>query len=66
MIKLERGDPAVSIGIYANALFALGLIERLAMVADHAHDEVGLALDDQRLPQRARRRSSARKAPGDE
>lgn len=57
MAKVERGDPAVSIGIYANALFALGLVERLGMVADRVHDEVGLALEDERLPQRARRPS---------
>lgn len=63
MIKVERGDPAVSIGIYANALFALGLTDRLGMVADRAYDEVGLALEDERLPKRARRRSPP--SPGD-
>jgi transcriptional regulator with XRE-family HTH domain len=57
MAKVERGNPAVSIGIYANALFALGLVERLGMVADRVHDEVGLTLEDERLPQRARRPS---------
>lgn len=66
LIKVERGDPSVSIGVYANALFALGLVEHLGMVADRAHDEVGQALDDERLPQRARRRSTSRKATGDE
>src|SRR5687768_7707228 len=55
MAKVERGDPAVSIGVYANTLFALGLVDRLGMVADRVHDEVGLALEDERLPQRARR-----------
>jgi hypothetical protein len=45
----------VSIGVYANALFVLGLVGRLGDVADRARDEVGLALDDERLPQRARR-----------
>jgi len=59
MIKVERGDPAVSIGVYANALFALGLVERLGMVADHSHDEAGQALEDERLPRRARRRASS-------
>jgi hypothetical protein len=65
MIKVERGDPAVSIGVYANVLFALGLVERLGDVADRAHDQVGLALDDGRLPQRALR-AKAPKAPRDE
>lgn len=58
MIKVERGDPAVSIGIYANALFALGLADRLGMVADRRYDEIGLDLEDERLPKRVRRRSS--------
>ncbi|MGQ0815991.1 MAG: hypothetical protein ACT4O1_16290 [Gemmatimonadota bacterium] len=65
MIKVERGDASVSIGVYANTLFALGLVERLGMIADKAHDQVGQALEDERLPQRARRRSP-RKASADE
>lgn len=48
MIKAERDDPSVSMGVYA--LYALGLVERLGMVADRAYDEVGQALDDERLP----------------
>ena len=59
MAKAERGAASVSIGVYANALFALGLVERLGMVADVAHDEIGLDLDGGRLPQRARRTTSS-------
>jgi transcriptional regulator with XRE-family HTH domain len=66
MIKVERGDPSVSIGVYANALFALGLVERLGTVADIVYDEVGQALEDERLPQRVRRRRKPPKATGDE
>jgi transcriptional regulator with XRE-family HTH domain len=66
MIKVERGEPSVSMGVYANVLYALGLVERLGMVADRAHDEVGQALEAERLPQRARRPSTLRKAKGDE
>lgn len=66
MMKVERGDPSVSIGIYANALYALGFVERLAMVADRSHDEVGLDLEDERLPQRARRRSPSSPKSGEE
>jgi len=61
MIKVERGDPSVSIGVYANALYTLGLVERLGEVADLAHDEVGQALEAERLPRRARRPSGPRK-----
>lgn len=56
MAKVERGDPSVSMGVYANALFALGLVERLGEVADRTSDTVGLTLEDARLPKRVRRR----------
>lgn len=65
MIKVERGDPSVSIGVYANVLYALGLVERLGEVADRSHDTVGQALEDERLPKRARR-STGRKQRRDE
>ena len=52
--KVERGDPAVSLGIYATVLFILGLLDRLALAADAGHDDVGLALEEERLPQRVR------------
>jgi transcriptional regulator with XRE-family HTH domain len=58
LAKAERGDPSVSIGIYASALFVLGLIDRLGALADASTDEVGLALDAERLPQRVRRRAA--------
>ena len=58
--KVERGDPSVSIGVYANALFVLGMVDRLGALADASTDEVGLALDGERLPQRVRRRAADR------
>jgi transcriptional regulator with XRE-family HTH domain len=54
--KLEKGEPGVSIGTVATVLFVLGMSERLADLADIRHDEQGLALDEQRLPQRIRRK----------
>lgn len=50
--KVEQGDPAVSLGIYAAVLFSLGLIERLATLADPGLDAVGLQLEQEQLPQR--------------
>ena len=50
--KVENGDPGVSIGTYATALFVLGLTDRLMDLADVRFDEVGLALDEERLPRR--------------
>jgi transcriptional regulator with XRE-family HTH domain len=63
--KVEKGQPGVSAGTYATVLFALGMADRLADVADPRHDSVGLALDEERLPQRIRlsRRPKSRK-PG--
>lgn len=52
--KVERGNPGVSVGIYATILFVLGLTSRLAELADSRADEVGLQLEEERLPQRVR------------
>lgn len=52
--RVERGDPSVSMGIYATVLFVLGLAGGLGSLADVRGDEIGLALEDERLPQRVR------------
>jgi hypothetical protein len=52
--RIEKGDPAASLGNYATVLFALGMVDRLADVADPRHDAVGLALEEEHLPQRIR------------
>jgi transcriptional regulator with XRE-family HTH domain len=56
--RLERGDPAVALGTLATATFVLNLHERLANLAALASDELGLSLDERRLPQRIRRSRS--------
>jgi transcriptional regulator with XRE-family HTH domain len=53
--RIEKGDPNASLGNYATVLFALGMIDRLAEVADPRHDTVGLELEAEHLPQRIRR-----------
>ena len=50
--KVEKGDPGVSMGIYATALFVLDMTARLSDLADPKHDAVGLSLEDELLPQR--------------
>ena len=60
--RIEKGDPSVGIGIYAAVLQALGMMGRLANVADLRDDEEGLALALEDLPRRART-SRPRKAP---
>ena len=52
--KIEKGDPSVSMGAYASALFVLGMSEHLAKVADASHDLVGRELGDESLPKRIR------------
>ena len=60
--KVEKGDPGVSLGIYATVLFVLGLSDRLADLADIRSDTVGLELEEENLPQRIRR--SKKDGPG--
>jgi transcriptional regulator with XRE-family HTH domain len=50
--KVERGDAGVSMGIYATALFILGMTQRLYDLADVRDDLVGLQLEEERLPKR--------------
>jgi transcriptional regulator with XRE-family HTH domain len=55
--KIEKGDPSTSMGAYATVLFILGQNDRLAEVADVKFDDVGLALEEERLPKRIRLKS---------
>jgi len=50
--RLERGDPSVSMGVYATVLALLGFAERLGQLADRSEDALGLDLDEARLPKR--------------
>jgi hypothetical protein len=52
--RIEKGDPGASLGNYGAVLFSLGMVDRLADVADPRHDAVGLELEEERLPQRIR------------
>jgi transcriptional regulator with XRE-family HTH domain len=56
--KIEKGDLGVSLGSFATVLFVLGMVDRLADLADPKHDTVGLELEEERLPQRIRSRSA--------
>jgi len=52
--RIEKGGPRTSLGAYATVLFALGMADRLADVADPRHDSVGLQLEEEHLPERIR------------
>ena len=54
LARVERGDAGVSMGIYATVLFVLGMGARIGDLADPRTDEVGLALETERLPRRVR------------
>jgi transcriptional regulator with XRE-family HTH domain len=55
--RVERGDPSVSMGIYATVLHIYGLGDRVGELADLGSDEIGRALELERLPKRVRRTS---------
>jgi transcriptional regulator with XRE-family HTH domain len=45
LIRLERGDPGVSAGVYATALWLVGRVQSLPELADPKHDRGALELD---------------------
>jgi transcriptional regulator with XRE-family HTH domain len=59
LAKVERGDVGVSMGVYATVLFVLGMSDRLAELGSPRHDDVGLALEEERLPKRIRLKKRA-------
>lgn len=53
-LRAEKGDPGVGLGVYAMALFVLGFGDPLSTLIDVSRDDVGLLLDEERLPKRVR------------
>lgn len=64
--RIEKGDARVAFGTWATVLFVLGLLDGLTDLAAPEHDELGLALDAARLPDRVRVPSPARRRTGQE
>ena len=54
--RVEQGDPAVGMGIYAAVLQALGMLEGLGNLVDPSVDSVGQIMADELLPRRVRLR----------
>jgi hypothetical protein len=52
--RVERGDAAVSMGVYATVLWVLGMGDRIGRLAAAETDTVGLHLEAERLPKRVR------------
>ena len=59
LAKIQRGDPGVSMGNYAAVIFALGLGTSWMELASIDQDVAGQALDEQRIPKRARSKKLA-------
>src|SRR5258708_14570712 len=53
-IRVERGDPSVSIASYATVLYVLGMADRLGDLAPSKNDPVSLQLQAEHLPQGTR------------
>ena len=60
--RVEKGEASVSMGAYATVLFVLGMAERVGALADVREDDVGLELEEERLPQRIRKQRKGKKA----
>lgn len=58
LAKLERGDGGVRLETFAMALLALGMLDRLAEIADPSSDSTGIGLDRDKLPERIRQRGA--------
>lgn len=56
LADVEKGNPSSSAVAYFNALWALGLLDQAAELADPDRDEEGKALESARQPKHAPRR----------
>lgn len=59
LIRMERGEAGVSIGVYATALWLMGRAPAIVELADPKHDQGALELDVRRASKRRAVRSAA-------
>lgn len=59
LIRMEHGDPGVSAGIYATALWMMGRVQALPELADPSLDRGALEMDVREAMQRRAVRSGA-------
>ena len=53
--KLEKGDPSVSLGVFARAVWTLGLFPAVRHAVSPENDHLAASIETGRLPSRARR-----------
>ncbi len=56
--RLEKGDPGVSLAVFASALWILGLDKDLLNIAVPEQDKIGIFHERKRLPERVRKSHS--------
>jgi len=56
MMRVQKGMPSVSIGIYGRVLALLGMTGRIAMLADFSVDPISQDLEKASLPKRVRKK----------
>ncbi len=56
--RLEKGDPGVSLAVFASALWVLGLEKNLLEIAASEKDKTAIFLEKQRLPERIRKQKN--------
>ncbi|MCP4395571.1 MAG: helix-turn-helix domain-containing protein [Alphaproteobacteria bacterium] len=66
LVKIEKGEPTVSMGGYASVIFALGMTDRLKDLMDASYDLTGRELEEEHLPKRVRRPQTAKRGDSDE
>jgi len=55
MIRVQKGNPSVAIGIYGRVLFLLGMTGRIGMLADFSVDPISQDIENAALPKRVRK-----------
>lgn len=60
--RMENGDPHVQLHFLVRALHFFGELQRLNDLLDSGQDDIGLALMDEKLPQRVRTAKKTTKA----
>ncbi|MES9855277.1 MAG: hypothetical protein ABW166_01550 [Sedimenticola sp.] len=59
MSDIEKGKPSTAIATYMGALWVLGLLDDMNLIADPDHDEEGKILEKSRAPKTAGKRKKA-------